>query len=66
MQPELAMGTGEQQAAILRDLLVALGRGQEPHEGLSSPKLTLFLQFLNGLPPLGPLVVGRQQEEVAL
>lgn len=39
---------------------------QEPQEGLDSPRLTLFLQPLDGLPPLRALVVGGEQEEVAL
>lgn len=39
---------------------------QEPQEDLGSPRLTLFLQSLDGLPPLRPLVVGGEQEEVAL
>lgn len=51
-------GPGTKQAVILRDLLMLPGRGQESQEGLGSPKLTLLLQFLNGLPPLGPLIVG--------
>lgn len=51
-------GPGTKQAVILRDLLMVPGRGQESQEGLGSPKLTLLLQFLNGLPPLGPLIVG--------
>lgn len=39
---------------------------QEPQEGLGNPRLTLFLQSLDGLPPLRSLIVGGEQEEVAL
>lgn len=51
---------GEHQAGILW----LLGGPGAPR--VSSLRLTLFLQFLDGLPPLGPLVVGGEQEEVAL
>lgn len=37
-------------------------REKEPRGGLSSLRITFLLQLLNGLPPLGPLIVGGQQE----
>lgn len=37
-------------------------REKEPRGGLGSLRITLLLQFLNGLPPLRPLVIGGQQE----
>lgn len=54
-QPLLAQGPSRLQSCGTSSW--SLGGDRIPETGPQQPRITLFLQFLNGFPPLGPLVV---------